>query len=105
MLTEVPPSVGVGSPSGVTVVVFASWVPSAVASESGASVPPRKLAAETILRVGTAAGTGTPEATPIARITSFGADCGATGLSFQVVPPFVLTQTPPGLSPPDAGAA
>src|SRR5882762_8694988 len=105
MLTAVPPSVRGGSPSGVAV-TFASPVPSAVASDSGASGPPRRLAAETFLREGTAGGGGgVPEAAPIATITSFGAVCGATGLSFQVAPLLVVTQTPPGLSPPAAGAA
>ena len=105
MLTEAPPSVVGGSASGVAL-VFANPVPSALARESAASVPPRRLAAETILRAGTgAAGGGVPEATAIAWITSFGAACGATGLSFQTAPLLVLTQTPPGLEPPSAGAA
>src|SRR5712692_6491078 len=103
MLTAVPPSVRGGSASGVAV-EFAKPEPSAVARESGARVAPRRLAAETILRDGTAgAGGGVPEATPISGTTSFGA--GATGLSFQVAPLFVLTQTPPGLSPLPAGTA
>src|SRR5437660_5253460 len=105
MLTAVPPSVRGGSASGVAVAA-PKPMPSAVARDSGASGPLRRLAAETFLREGTAgAGGGVPEAAPIDTITSFGAVCGATGLSFQAAPPLVVTQTPPGLSPPAAGAA
>src|ERR1700692_4445979 len=103
MLTVVPPRVVGGSASGVAV-AFASPEPSAVAREAGARVPPRRLAADTMLSAGAAgAGGGVPEATSIDGTTSSGA--GATGLSFHVAPLLVLTQTPPGCDPGPAGPA
>jgi hypothetical protein len=104
MLTVVSPSV-VGGPTPGLAVVFAKPAPRAVVRESGPSaLLPCRLAAKTIVRAGVADG-GIAEATPIPRITSFRAVCGATGLSFQVAPLLTLTQTSPGLTAPLAGAA